>query len=153
MGKMKFDGADVTFELDGFDALAERVRSKKINCKINPSDLPRLYAAMDAELEGNEELSAAFAEAQEAAFNNAVLAVWAERIKSFKDSFLPKPSVSEVKPPAAAAWGSLCPLRGSFNARVARFAANEGAFLHKRSIWREKHNSIGGISAVRPRDR
>lgn len=39
MGKMKFDGADVTFELDGFDT-AERVRSKKINCKINPSDLP-----------------------------------------------------------------------------------------------------------------
>lgn len=62
MGNMKFDGADVTFELDGYDALVERVRSKKVNCKINPSDLPRLYAVMDAELEGNEELAAAFAE-------------------------------------------------------------------------------------------
>ena len=60
MGNMKFDGADVTFELDGYDALVERVRSKKVNCKINPSDLPRLYAVMDAELEGNEELAAAF---------------------------------------------------------------------------------------------
>ena len=89
MGNMKFDGADVTFELDGYDALVERVRSKKINCKINPSDLPRLYAVMDAELEGNEELAAAFAEAQEAAFGEAVLTVWAERIKSFKDSFIP----------------------------------------------------------------
>lgn len=69
MGNMKFDGADVTFELDGYDALAERVRSKKVNCKINPSDLPRLYAVMDAELEGNEELAAAFAEAQEAALS------------------------------------------------------------------------------------
>ena len=59
MGNMKFDGPDVTFELDGFDALAERVRSKKINCKINPSDLPRLYAVMDAELEGNEEIGRA----------------------------------------------------------------------------------------------
>lgn len=38
MGNMKFDGADVTFELDGYDALVERVRSKKVNCKINPSD-------------------------------------------------------------------------------------------------------------------
>lgn len=84
MGNMKFDGADVTFELDGYDALVERVRSKKVNCKINPSDLPRLYAVMDAELEGNEELAAAFAEAQEAAFGEAVLTVWAERIKSFK---------------------------------------------------------------------
>ena len=65
MGNMKFDGADVTFELDGYDALVERVRSKKVNCKINPADLPRLYAVMDAELEGNEELAAAFAEAQE----------------------------------------------------------------------------------------
>lgn len=64
MGNMKFDGADVTFELDGYDALVERVRSKKVNCKINPSDLPRLYAVMDAELEGNEELAAAFAEAR-----------------------------------------------------------------------------------------
>lgn len=89
MGNMKFDGADVTFELDGYDALVERVRSKKVNCKINPSDLPRLYAVMDAELEGNEELAAAFAEAQEAAFGEAVLTVWAERIKSFKDSFIP----------------------------------------------------------------
>ena len=35
MGNMKFDGADVTFELDGYDALVERVRSKKVNCKIN----------------------------------------------------------------------------------------------------------------------
>lgn len=79
MGNMKFDGADVTFELDGYDALVERVRSKKVNCKINPSDLPRLYAVMDAELEGNEELAAAFAEAQEAAFGEAVLAEKAER--------------------------------------------------------------------------
>lgn len=325
MGNMKFDGADVTFELDGYDALVERVRSKKVNCKINPSDLPRLYAVMDAELEGNEELAAAFAEAQEAAFGEAVLTVWAERIKSFKDSFIPvfgeackdaacrfgfskdgnntfksavdafaanicdlygaapqivdgfceflarnaclefdgyaadmpvpcqlyvaegiskmayqqamnsvrgfkldtdasvefadkfindnvttpdsfihlndaciaienvkaatsTPSVPEASVKFAvtqaafehktvdhfddalrpvytdetdaefedavdaAAWGSLCPLRGSFNTRVARFTANEGAFLHKRSIWREKHNSIDSISAVRPWD-
>ena len=80
MGNMKFDGADVTFELDGYDALVERVRSKKVNCKINPSDLPRLYAVMDAELEGNEELAAAFAEAQEAAFGEAVLTVWANAV-------------------------------------------------------------------------
>lgn len=78
MGNMKFDGADVTFELDGYDALVERVRSKKVDCKINPSDLPRLYAVMDAELEGNEELAAAFAEAQEAAFGEAVLTAEAE---------------------------------------------------------------------------
>lgn len=104
MGNMKFDGADVTFELDGYDALVERVRSKKVNCKINPSDLPRLYAVMDAELEGNEELAAAFAEAQEAAFGEAVLTVWAERIKSFKDSFIPvfgeacKDAAGDVRP-------------------------------------------------------
>ena len=31
MGNMKFDGADVTFELDGYDALVERVRSKTVS--------------------------------------------------------------------------------------------------------------------------
>ena len=122
MGKMKFDGADVTFELDGFDALAERVRSKKINCKINPSDLPRLYAVMDAELEGNEELSAAFAEAQEAAFNNAVLAVWAERIKSFKDSFIPV--FGEACKDAACRFGFSKDGNNTFKSAVDAFAAN-----------------------------
>lgn len=53
MGNMKFDGADVTFELDGYDALVERVRSKKVNCKINPSDLPRLYAGTDTAKPGS----------------------------------------------------------------------------------------------------
>lgn len=122
MGKMKFDGADVTFELDGFDALAERVRSKKINCKINPSDLPRLYAVMDAELEGNEELSAAFAEAQEAAFNNAVLAVWAERIKSFKDSFIPV--FGDACKDAACRFGFSKDGSNTFKSAVDAFAAN-----------------------------
>lgn len=122
MGKMKFDGADVTFELDGFDALAERVRSKKINCKINPSDLPRLYAVMDAELEGNEELSAAFAEAQEAAFNNAVLAVWAERIKSFKDSFIPV--FGDACKDAACRFGFSKDGSNTFKSAVEAFAAN-----------------------------
>ena len=86
--------------------------------------------------------------------SNHTVAEWAVILQDpfYPDSFLPKPSVSEGKPPAAAAWGSLCPLRGSFNTRVARFTANEGAFLHKRSIWREKHNSIDSISAVRPWD-
>lgn len=122
MGKMKFDGPDVTFELDGFDALAERVRSKKINCKINPSDLPRLYAVMDAELEGNEELSAAFAEAQEAAFNNAVLAVWAERIKSFKDSFIPV--FGDACKDAACRFGFSKDGSNTFKSAVDAFAAN-----------------------------
>lgn len=122
MGKMKFDGADVTFELDGFDALAERVRSKKINCKINLSDLPRLYAVMDAELEGNEELSAAFAEAQEAAFNNAVLAVWAERIKSFKDSFIPV--FGDACKDAACRFGFSKDGSNTFKSAVDAFAAN-----------------------------
>lgn len=122
MGKMKFDGADVTFELDGFDALAERVRSKKINCKINPSDLPRLYAVMDAKLEGNEELSAAFAEAQEAAFNNAVLAVWAERIKSFKDSFIPV--FGDACKDAACRFGFSKDGSNTFKSAVDAFAAN-----------------------------
>lgn len=122
MGNMKFDGADVTFELDGFDALAERVRSKKINCKINPSDLPRLYAVMDAELEGNEELSAAFAEAQEAAFNNAVLAVWAERIKSFKDSFIPV--FGDACKDAACRFGFSKDGSNTFKSAVDAFAAN-----------------------------
>lgn len=122
MGKMKFDGADVTFELDGFDALAERVRSKKINCKINPSDLPRLYAVMDAELESNEELSAAFAEAQETAFNNAVLAVWAERIKSFKDSFIPV--FGDACKDAACRFGFSKDGSNTFKSAVDAFAAN-----------------------------
>lgn len=122
MGNMKFDGPDVTFELDGFDALAERVRSKKINCKINPSDLPRLYAVMDAELEGNEELSAAFAEAQEAAFNNAVLAVWAERIKSFKDSFIPV--FGDACKDAACRFGFSKDGSNTFKSAVDAFAAN-----------------------------
>lgn len=122
MGKMKFDGADVTFELDGFDALAERVRSKKINCKINLSDLPRLYAVMDAELEGNEELSAAFAEAQEAAFSNAVLAVWAERIKSFKDSFIPV--FGDACKDAACRFGFSKDGSNTFKSAVDAFAAN-----------------------------
>ena len=122
MGKMKFDGADVTFELDGFDALAERVRSKKINCKINPSDLPRLYAVMDAELEDNEELAAAFAEAQEAAFNNAVLAVWAERIKSFKDSFIPV--FGDACKDAACRFGFSKDGSNTFKSAVDAFAAN-----------------------------
>lgn len=122
MGNMKFDGPDVTFELDGFDALAERVRSKKINCKINPSDLPRLYAVMDAELENNEELSAAFAEAQEAAFNNAVLAVWAERIKSFKDSFIPV--FGDACKDAACRFGFSKDGSNTFKSAVDAFAAN-----------------------------
>lgn len=122
MGNMKFDGADVTFELDGYDALVERVRSKKVNCKINPSDLPRLYAVMDAELEGNEELSAAFAEAQEAAFNNAVLAVWAERIKSFKDSFIPV--FGDACKDAACRFGFSKDGSNTFKSAVDAFAAN-----------------------------
>ena len=122
MGNMKFDGPDVTFELDGFDALAERVHSKKINCKINPSDLPRLYAVMDAELEGNEELSAAFAEAQEAAFNNAVLAVWAERIKSFKDSFIPV--FGDACKDAACRFGFSKDGSNTFKSAADAFAAN-----------------------------
>lgn len=86
MGNMKFDGADVTFELDGYDALVERARPRRSTARSTPPTFPRLYVVMDAELEGNEELAAAFAEAQEAAFGEAVLTVWAERIKSFKDS-------------------------------------------------------------------
>lgn len=122
MGNMKFDGPDVTFELDGFDALAERVRSKKVNCKINPSDLPRLYAVMDAELEGNEELAAAFAEAQEAAFGEAVLAVWAERIKSFKDSFIPV--FGDACKDAACRFGFSKDGSNTFKSAVDAFAAN-----------------------------
>lgn len=122
MGNMKFDGADVTFELDGYDALVERVRSKKVNCKINPSDLPRLYAVMDAELEGNEELTAAFAEAQEAAFGEAVLTVWAERIKSFKDSFIPV--FGEACKDAACRFGFSKDGSNTFKSAVDAFAAN-----------------------------
>ena len=122
MGNMKFDGADVTFELDGYDALVERVRSKKVNCKINPSDLPRLYAVMDAELEGNEELAAAFAEAQEAAFCEAVLTVWAERIKSFKDSFIPV--FGEACKDAACRFGFSKDGNNTFKSAVDAFAAN-----------------------------
>lgn len=122
MGNMKFDGADVTFELDGYDALVERVRSKKINCKINPSDLPRLYAVMDAELEGNEELAAAFAEAQEAAFGEAVLTVWAERIKSFKDSFIPV--FGDACKDAACRFGFSKDGNNTFKSAVDAFAAN-----------------------------
>ena len=122
MGNMKFDGADVTFELDGYDALVERVRSKKVNCKINPSDLPRLYAVMDAELEGNEELAAAFAEAQEAAFGEAVLIVWAERIKSFKDSFIPV--FGEACKDAACRFGFSKDGNNTFKSAVDAFAAN-----------------------------
>lgn len=122
MGNMKFDGADVTFELDGYDALVERVRSKKVNCKINPSDLPRLYAVMDAELEGNEELAAAFAEAQEAAFGEAVLTVWAERIKSFKDSFIPV--FGDACKDAACRFGFSKDGNNTFKSAVDAFAAN-----------------------------
>lgn len=122
MGNMKFDGADVTFEFDGYDALVERVRSKKVNCKINPSDLPRLYAVMDAELEGNEELAAAFAEAQEAAFGEAVLTVWAERIKSFKDSFIPV--FGEACKDAACRFGFSKDGNNTFKSAVDAFAAN-----------------------------
>lgn len=122
MGNMKFDGADVTFELDGYDALVERVRSKKANCKINPSDLPRLYAVMDAELEGNEELAAAFAEAQEAAFGEAVLTVWAERIKSFKDSFIPV--FGEACKDAACRFGFSKDGNNTFKSAADAFAAN-----------------------------
>lgn len=122
MGNMKFDDADVTFELDGYDALVERVRSKKVNCKINPSDLPRLYAVMDAELEGNEELAAAFAEAQEAAFGEAVLTVWAERIKSFKDSFIPV--FGEACKDAACRFGFSKDGNNTFKSAVDAFAAN-----------------------------
>lgn len=122
MGNMKFDGADVTFELDGYDALVERVRSKKVNCKINPSDLPRLYAVMDAELEGNEELGAAFAEAQEAAFGEAVLTVWAERIKSFKDSFIPV--FGDACKDAACRFGFSKDGNNTFKSAVDAFAAN-----------------------------
>lgn len=122
MGNMKFDGADVTFELDGYDALVERVRSKKVNCKINPSDLPRLYAVMDAELEGNEELAAAFAEAQEAAFGEAVLTVWVERIKSFKDSFIPV--FGEACKDAACRFGFSKDGNNTFKSAVDAFAAN-----------------------------
>lgn len=122
MGNMKFDGADVTFELDGYDALVERARSKKVNCKINPSDLPRLYAVMDAELEGNEELAAAFAEAQEAAFGEAVLTVWAERIKSFKDSFIPV--FGEACKDAACRFGFSKDGNNTFKSAVDAFAAD-----------------------------
>lgn len=122
MGNMKFDGADVTFELDGYDALVERVRSKKVNCKINPSDLPRLYAVMDAELEGNEELAAAFAEAQEAASGEAVLTVWAERIKSFKDSFIPV--FGDACKDAACRFGFSKDGNNTFKSAVDAFAAN-----------------------------
>lgn len=122
MGNMKFDDADVTFVLDGYDALVERVRSKKVNCKINPSDLPRLYAVMDAELEGNEELAAAFAEAQEAAFGEAVLIVWTERIKSFKDSFIPV--FGEACKDAACRFGFSKDGNNTFKSAVDAFAAN-----------------------------
>lgn len=122
MGNMKFDGADVTFELDGYDALVERVRSKRVNCKINPSDLPRLYDVMDAELEGNEELAAAFAEAQEAAFGEAVLTVWAERIKSFKDSFIPV--FGEACKDAACRFGFSKDGNNTFKSAADAFAAN-----------------------------
>ena len=59
------------------------VRSKKVNCKINPPNLPRLYAPSWMPTRGQQSSPAASAEAQEAAFGEAVLTVWAERIKSF----------------------------------------------------------------------
>lgn len=122
MGNMKFDGADVTFELDGYDALAARVRAKNINCKINPSDLPRLYAFMDSELEGNGELAAAFADAQEKAFGVAVLGVWSERIKSFKDSFIPV--FGDACKDAACRFGFSKDGNNTFKSAVEAFAAN-----------------------------
>lgn len=122
MGNMKFDGADVTFELDGYDALVARVRAKNINCKIYPSDLPRLYAFMDSELEGNGELAAAFAEAQEKAFGVAVLGVWSERIKSFKDSFIPV--FGDACKDAACRFGFSKDGNNTFKSAVEAFAAN-----------------------------
>lgn len=122
MGNMKFDGADVTFELDGYDALVARVRAKNINCKIYPSDLPRLYAFMDSELEGNGELASAFAEAQEKAFGVAVLGVWSERIKSFKDSFIPV--FSDACKDAACRFGFSKDGNNTFKSAVEAFAAN-----------------------------
>ena len=122
MGNMKFDGADVTFELDGYDALVARVRAKNINCKICPSDLPRLYAFMDSELEGNGELAAAFAEAQEKAFGVAVLGVWSERIKSFKDSFIPV--FGDACKDAACRFGFSKDGNNTFKSAVEAFAAN-----------------------------
>mgnify|MGYP007026095780 CR=1 FL=1 len=77
---------------------------------------------MDAELESNEELSAAFAEAQEAAFNNAVLAVWAERIKSFKDSFIPV--FGDACKDAACRFGFSKDGSNTFKSAVDAFAAN-----------------------------
>lgn len=122
MGNMKFDGADVTFELDGYDALTARVRAKNINCKINPSDLPRLYAFMDSELEGNGEFAAAFADAQEKAFGVAVLSVWSERIKSFKDSFIPV--FGDACKDAACRFGFSKDGNNTFKSAVEAFAAN-----------------------------
>lgn len=122
MGNMKFDGADATFELDGYDALVARVRAKNINCKIYPSDLPRLYAFMDSELEGNGELAAAFADAQEKAFGVAVLNVWSERIKSFKDSFIPV--FADACKDAACRFGFSKDGNNTFKSAVEAFAAN-----------------------------
>lgn len=122
MGNMKFDGADVTFELEGYDALVARVRAKNINCKIYPSDLPRLYAFMDSELEGNGELAAAFADAQEKAFGVAVLSVWSERIKSFKDSFIPV--FGDACKDAAYRFGFSKDGNNTFKSAVEAFAAN-----------------------------
>lgn len=122
MGNMKFGGADVIFELDGYDALAARVRAKNINCKINPSDLPRLYAFMDSELEGNAALADAFAEAQEKAFGAAVLSVWSERIKSFKDAFIPV--FGDACKDAACRFGFSKDGNNTFKSAVDAFAAN-----------------------------
>ena len=69
-----------------------------------------------------EELSAAFAEAQEAAFNNAVLAVWAERIKSFKDSFIPV--FGDACKDAACRFGFSKDGSNTFKSAVDAFAAN-----------------------------
>ena len=77
---------------------------------------------MDAELEGNEELAAAFAEAQEAAFGEAVLTVWAERIKSFKDSFIPV--FGEACKDAACRFGFSKDGNNTFKSAVDAFAAN-----------------------------
>lgn len=70
----------------------------------------------------SEELAAAFAEAQEAAFGEAVLTVWAERIKSFKDSFIPV--FGEACKDAACRFGFSKDGNNTFKSAVDAFAAN-----------------------------
>ena len=66
--------------------------------------------------------AAAFVEAQEAAFGEAVLTVWAERIKSFKDSFIPV--FGEACKDAACRFGFSKDGNNTFKSAVDAFAAN-----------------------------